>query len=333
MSAKVLLGLSGGVDSAVAALLLREQGYEVMGLYLDNGFPGADAARKAAEDLGIPLTVRDTRADMEKYVCAPFCDGYLRGETPNPCILCNPAVKFRILTEEADRLGCEHIATGHYAAIRDGALYRGQTENDQSYMLCRLLPEQISRLLLPLGSYTKAQVRELAAKAGLSSAQTPDSMEICFIPDGDYAAWIERRGITPPPGDFVLDGQVVGQHRGIHHYTVGQGRHLGQGFGKKVWVSAIDPEHDRVILSADDSALRREALHVRDVHWLEEPEGTAVSCGIRIRHSRGTMPMGTVFINGDEAFIAMTETVRAPTPGQTAAFYDGDRLLGGGFID
>ena len=156
-------------------------------------------------------------------------------------------------------------------------------------------------------------------------------MDICFIPDGDYAAWIERRGITSPPGDFVLDGKAVGKHRGIHHYTVGQRRHFGVGFGKRVYVSDICPETNEVRLSSDDAAVWRESFRVRGVNWLVPPEGKIV-CGVRIRHSRRELPTGTVTPDGNGAIVRFPAPVRAPTPGQTAAFYDGDRLLGGGFI-
>ena len=328
---KVVLGLSGGVDSAVAAHLLRESGLEVYGLYLDNGLPGADAARDAAASLSVPLVIADSREAMERYVCAPFAEAYLRGETPNPCILCNPAVKFRALLDEAKRIGAEYIATGHYARVENGGIYRGQSENDQSYMLCRLTPEEVGALRLPLAPYKKMEVRALAEKLGLPAAHKPDSMDICFIPDGDYAAWIERRGITPPPGNFVLDGKVAGQHRGIHHYTVGQRKHFGVGFGKRVYVSAIRPETNEVFLSSDDAAVWRESFTVRDVNWLVPPEGS-FSCGVRIRHSRHELPVGTVTPEGSGATVRFSSPVRAPTPGQTAAFYDGDRLLGGGFI-
>lgn len=332
MKDKVVLGLSGGVDSAVAAHLLREAGYEVLGLYLDNGLPGEESAKASAEALGIPLTVRDMRSEMEQHVCRPFAEGYLRGETPNPCILCNPAVKFALLLEEADRKGAEYIATGHYAVCRDGALYRGQPENDQSYMLCRLKKEQIERLLLPLGPYKKAEVRELAGKLSLPAADKPDSMEICFIPDKDYAAWIENRGIVPPPGDFVLDGKKAGVHRGIHHYTVGQRKHFGVGFGKRVYVSEIRPETNEVVLSSNDNAVWRDRFRVREVHWLAEIPTGPVCCGVRVRHSRTEVPIGTVTPDGSEADVVFEAPIRAPTPGQTAAFYDGERLLGGGFI-
>ena len=332
MGDKVVLGLSGGVDSAVAAALLRREGYEVSGLYLDNGFPGAEAAGQTAEVLGIPLTVADTRSAMEEAVYRPFAESYLRGETPNPCILCNPAVKFRLLCQEADRIGARWIATGHYAVAREGGLYRGRPANDQSYMLCRLEKAQIRRLLLPLGPYEKAQVRELARELRLPPADKPDSMEICFIPDGDYAAWIENRGIRPPEGEFLLDGEPAGRHRGIHHYTLGQRKHFGVGFGRRVYVSEIRPETNEVCLSSDESLVYRRSFTVRDLHWLVgEPEGP-LECGVRVRHSRSELPIGTVTPQGDGAVVTFVDPIRAPTPGQTAAFYSGERLLGGGFI-
>ena len=331
MGNKVVLGLSGGVDSAVAASLLRKEGYEVLGLYLDNGLPGADAARQAAQALGIPLTVADTRDAMEEAVYRPFAEAYLRGETPNPCILCNPAVKFRLLCREADRQGAAYIATGHYAVAREGGLYRGRPSNDQSYMLCRLERSQLDRLLLPLGPYEKTRVREMAREMALPPADKPDSMEICFIPDGDYAAWIERRGVRPPEGDFLLDGRPAGRHRGIHHYTLGQRKHLGVGFGRRVYVSEIRPETNEVCLSSDESQVFRCSFHVRDLHWLIDPPEGPLSCGVRVRHSRGELPIGTVTRQGKNASVAFDAPIRAPTPGQTAAFYAGARLLGGGF--
>ena len=181
---KVVLGLSGGVDSAVAARLLQKQGYAVHGLYLDIGTPVArqDAIDTAAF-LDVPLTVQDISAELEQQVCAPFVDSYLRGETPNPCILCNPAVKFKSLIDCADAVGARYIATGHYARAANGALYKGQPSNDQSYMLCRLKRSQVERLLLPLGDYEKPQVRAMAEEFGIPVAHKPDSMEICFIPD------------------------------------------------------------------------------------------------------------------------------------------------------
>ena len=214
MKEKVVLGLSGGVDSAVSARLLTDAGYEVLGLYLDNGLPGAEGARLAAASLGIPLEIRDVRREMEERVCRPFAESYLRGETPNPCILCNPAVKLRALAETADRVGAAHIATGHYAVSRDGALYRGRPENDQSYMLCRITPDQLDRLLLPLGPYRKTEVRALAEKLGLPVAHKPDSMEICFVPGGDYAAYT---GAEPQPVLWVITPRDEWRENGKYH--------------------------------------------------------------------------------------------------------------------
>ena len=325
---KVLLGLSGGVDSQVAAKLLQGQGHEVIGLYLDNGFPGADRAARAAAELGIPFYTRDIREALETHVCAPFAEGYLRGETPSPCVLCNRSVKFAELLSAADELGAEAIATGHYARSEGGHLYKGRVPNDQSYMLCRLLREQAGRLLLPLGPFEKKEVRALAAQWGLSSAASADSMEICFIPDGDYAAYIERRGQTPPPGPYIYNNKVVGQHRGIHHFTIGQRRRLGIALGKRIYVSGIRPEDNAVVLS-DGDEVYTDCIRVGSLSWLEDVT-FPLRCTARIRHSRNDTPPAQLEADGSLHF---AEAVRAPTPGQAVAFYDGERLLGGGFIE
>ena len=325
---KVLLGLSGGVDSAVAALLLRQAGYTVLGCYLDNGLPGAEAAQECAEALGISLSVVDIRDELEERVCAPFTAAYLRGETPNPCVLCNPLVKFPALLREADRQGAEYIATGHYARAENGGLYKGMAPNDQSYMLCRLRRGQAERLLLPLGGYSKEQVRALAEEKGLSVAHKAASMEICFIPDKDYARYIEARGITPPKGAFLYRGETVGEHGGIHHYTLGQRRHLGIALGQRVYVSAIDCEKNTVTLS-DDDEVWTDSIRLRDVSLLTEAV-YPFRCTARIRHSRDDSPACTVYADGRVEFDG---GVRAPTPGQACALYDGDRVLGGGWIE
>ena len=325
---KVVLGLSGGVDSQVAACLLQEQGHEVIGVYLDNGFPGADRAEKAAAELAIPFYTRDIRSALEQHVCAPFAAAYLRGETPSPCVLCNRAVKFAELLQAAEELGAEAIATGHYARSGEGHLYKGKAPNDQSYMLCRLERKQAARLLLPLGPYEKSQVRAMAADRGLSSAKTDDSMEICFIPDGDYAAYIERRGETPPPGPYIYNSKVVGKHRGIHHFTIGQRRRLGIALGKRVYVSDIRPAENAVILSDGDEVYTG-CICVGALSWLEDVS-FPLRCTARIRHSRSDTPPAQLYADGTLHF---AEAVRAPTPGQAVAFYDGELLLGGGFIE
>ena len=195
---KVVLGFSGGVDSAVSAVLLRQAGYEVHGLYLDNTDEKArDEAESAAVRMGIEFEALNVKKELEENVCRPFTDCYLRGETPNPCIICNPNVKFKKLIETADRLGAAYVATGHYARVENGALYKGMPANDQSYMLCRLTRAQLSRLVLPLGTYEKKQVRAMAEEFGLPAAHKPDSMEICFIPDKDYIGWLPPRPASP----------------------------------------------------------------------------------------------------------------------------------------
>ena len=199
---KVVLGFSGGVDSAVSAELLKKQGFQVYGLYLDNTDEAARlAALTAAEQRGIDLQVLDVKAQLEERVCRPFTESYLRGETPNPCILCNPTLKFKSLMEYADAVGAELVATGHYARAAGGRIYKGRPANDQSYMLCRLTRQQAERVLFPLGDFEKVQVRALAEELGLPAAHKPDSMEICFIPDKDYIGWLSRRAAMPPEGD------------------------------------------------------------------------------------------------------------------------------------
>lgn len=329
---KIVLGLSGGVDSSVAASLLLQGGYRVHGLYLDIGQPGgADGAREAAEAQKIPLEVRDIRQLLEERVCVPFADAYLHGETPNPCIMCNPAVKFKTLLEFADEIGAPFAATGHYARAESGALFKGLPANDQSYMLCRLTRAQVSRLILPLGGYEKIQVRELAEQLGLPAARKPDSMEICFIPDGDYAAFIESRGKAQGPGNFIdAHGAVLGRHKGIHHYTVGQRRGLGIAAGKRVFVSEIRPVTNEVVLS-DGGDLMAVSLLARDMNWLCGTPERELFCDVKIRHSKiQTRARVKVF---EDMIEAVFETaVRAPVAGQSAALYDADRLLGGGYI-
>ncbi len=328
---KVVLGLSGGVDSAVSAALLRKE-YEVFGLYLDIGLPGgADEARAAAEALGVPLRVLDIRAELEEKVCAPFAAAYRRGETPNPCVACNPAVKFRALCAYADELGAEKIATGHYVRAGDGALYRGRPANDQSYMLCRVKRSQAARLVTPLGGLEKAETRRLAQELGLAVANKPDSMEICFIPDKDYIGWLERRGDAPAPGPVRFRGETVLAHQGIHRWTVGQ-RLPGLFDGRKLYVARIVPEENAVEAALWEE-LFRTRLRALDMNWLIDPPEAPLRARVRVRHTKWEMPECTVTPLPDGgADIVCDEPVRAPAPGQAAALYDGERLLGGGTI-
>ena len=329
---KVVLGLSGGVDSAVAARLLQRAGYEVHGLYLDIGTQAArrDAVETAAF-LGVPLEVRDISAELEREVCAPFVAAYLRGETPNPCIMCNPAVKFKSLVERADAIGARYVATGHYARTAAGALYKGMPANDQSYMLCRLKRSQLERLLLPLGEYEKAQVRALAEEFGIPVAHKPDSMEICFIPDKDYIGWIRRRSATPGPGELLFHGEVIGRHEGIYRYTVGQSW-PGLLNARKAYVSEIQPEENRVVLALWEELFKTE-VRARDMNWLIDPPASEVRASVRVRHTKWENPDCTAAPTPDGgAIIRCDAPVRAPARGQAAVLYDGDRVLGGGYI-
>lgn len=328
---KVVLGFSGGVDSAVSAELLKKQGFQVYGLYMDNTDEAARlAAVSAAERQGIELKVLEVKQALEEQVCRPFTEAYLRGETPNPCILCNPALKFKSLVEYADAVGAELVATGHYARAAGGGIYRGRPANDQSYMLCRLTRAQAQRTVFPLGDYEKAQVRALAEELSLPAAHKPDSMEICFIPDKDYIGWLSRRAAMPPEGDFVFHGQVVGRHEGIHRYTVGQ-RRPGLMDGRKVYVAKIDPVSNRIELALWEELFQTEVM-VRDFNWLVEPPCAPIRASVRVRHTKWENPACTAAIEGDLVHIRCDEPVRAPAAGQSAVLYEGERLLGGGFI-
>ena len=328
---KVVLGFSGGVDSAVSAELLKKQGFQVYGLYMDNTDEAARlAAVTAAEQRGIALKVIDVKAQLEERVCRPFTEAYLRGETPNPCILCNPALKFKRLLEYADAVGAELVATGHYARAAGGRIYKGRPANDQSYMLCRLTRQQAQRVLFPLGDFEKVQVRALAEELGLPAAHKPDSMEICFIPDKDYIGWLSRRAPMPPEGDFVFHGQVVGRHEGIHRYTVGQ-RRPGLMDGRKVYISRIDPVSNRIELALWEELFQTEVT-ARDFNWLIEPPRSPIRASVRVRHTKRENPACTATVDGDLVRIHCEEPVRAPAAGQSAVLYDGEQLLGGGFI-
>ena len=333
MKEKIVLGLSGGVDSAVAARLLQER-YDVTGLYLDIGLGGTGAADAAAvaERLGIPFETADIRAELEREVCAPFAADYRAGRTPLPCARCNPAVKFPALFALAGRIGARYVSTGHYARVENGVLKKGMPANDQSYMLARLPRSILQRVMFPLGDYEKVQVRSLAREFGIPVADKPDSMEICFIPDGDYAAWLDRRGNTPPPGDFVSpDGTVLGRHKGIHHYTLGQGRGLGVSGPHRYFVSAIRPERNQVVLSDGGDLGRRELLCTAP-NWIAVEALTApMAVTVRLRHSR-TEQRAVILPEGGCVRVRMDQPARAPTPGQMAVFYDADAVVGSGWI-
>ena len=328
---KIVLGFSGGVDSAVSAILLRQMGNDVYGLYMDNA---DEEARQYALDsaalMGIPLKVVDVKKELDEKVCSYFTEAYLRGETPNPCIMCNPGVKFKALIDYADAIGAEYVSTGHYARAENGELFKGQPENDQSYMLCRLKREQLKRLYLPLGPYNKSEIRAFAEDFGIPSANKPDSMEICFIPDKDYISWLSKRCELPSGGNFVFNGQVIGPHEGIYRYTVGQ-RRPGLLNERKVYISKIHPESNEIELALWEDLFKTE-VYARDFNWLIDKPQNPIKASVRVRHTKWETPDCIVYPQGDEVRIVCSEPVRAPAAGQSAVLYDGDKVLGGGFI-
>jgi len=336
---KILLGLSGGLDSSYAARLIAS-GHQVEGaVLLMHSYTDITAAETAAREAGIPLHIIDRRelfkAQVEKY----FISEYMRGRTPNPCTVCNPRVKIGELCSFAAANGFERVATGHYArtvskngryAIAMGA----DSRKDQSYMLWGLTQEQLGMLWLPLGELRKEQVREEARAMGLSSADARESQDICFIPDGDYAEFMKMRGITAPIGNFVDgNGKIIGQHKGIFHYTVGQRRGLGVAMGQRMFVSEIRPATNEIVLLPDGGSYT-DTMTVTDLNFQLIPppvDGETAEYTLlgKVRYAAAPIPM-KLKIAGNTAEVTFTEHIRAVTPGQSAVFYlDGAIALGG----
>ena len=350
---KVIVGLSGGVDSAVAAYLLKQQGYDVTGVTLRTweGEDGAysrccdiDDARATAFRIGIPYYPVNCVATFREQVVDRFVEDYLKGVTPNPCVVCNKCVKWEKLLHYADVVGAKYVATGHYAYVEK--LGNGRwtvrkalhAEKDQTYMLYRLSQEQLSRTLMPLGGMSKEEVRRIAEEAGLPVASKPDSQEVCFVTSGSYAEYVERTAKPPLPGEgnFVdEDGRVLGRHRGIHHYTVGQRKGLGIAWAHPLYVKEIDPERNEVVLGTDAS------LYVREVRCGELnflgiaglAAGEKLPCRAKVRYQHDTFPAVLEAKEDGTALLTFDEPVRAAAPGQSAVFYDEeDRVIGGGVI-
>ena len=338
--------MSGGVDSSVAAKLTKEAGYECVGctmkLFDTAAENNSDDARKVAERLGMDFYVLDLQNEFRSCVIDQFVAAYARGVTPNPCIDCNKNLKFGKLLQKADELGCDHIVTGHYARVERAPdtgkyiLRKGlDASKDQSYVLYTLTQEQLARVLLPLGQLTKAQVRELAEAGGFDNANRPESQDICFVPEGDYASVIERyAGREFPEGDYVdLDGNVIGTHKGIIHYTIGQTRGLGQAFGEKRYVCRIDAEKNQVVLGHNEDVFSSYAKATA-FNWIagQPPEGE-IRCRVRVRYKQKEQ-WATVKPTGiDSVEIVFDEPQRAITPGQAAVLYDEDIVLGGGTLE
>ncbi len=336
---KVVLGLSGGVDSAVAAAKLKSQGFEVHGLFLELGLGGEEAAEKTAEDIGVPLYVSRKKAEFEKEICAYFVNEYVNARTPNPCARCNPLIKFRALEDYANQIGAAFIATGHYAKTgRDSEnralLMRSESGKDQSYMLYRLERKTVGRCIFPLAEAgDKASVRQEARKMGLEVAEKPDSMDVCFIPDGDVKAWLEKHGAICPEGNFVdAEGNVLGRHKGLHRYTVGQRKGLGVPAGARLFVKELRPDTNEILLSFED--VFEKEIRLKEVHYIapEYAENGAFRCEVRVRFSVSAYPALVYPDDRETARIVFEEPARAPAKGQSAVFYDKDIVIGGGII-
>jgi tRNA-specific 2-thiouridylase len=342
LAKSVLVGISGGVDSAVAAAILKEQGYRVEGLYLRNGFPAGSEgdAAAVASSLDFPLHIRDVAPFFRREIVDYFAREYLAGRTPNPCIVCNKKIKFRYLLDEARARGLDCIATGHYARVEESgdtvehALFKGvDREKDQSYFLFQLGQEELRRLIFPNGDRTKREIQEMAGRLGLPPRK--ESQEIGFIPDDNYRSFLESYpSPLPRPGTIVdREGTVVGRHKGTHTVTIGQRKGLNIASPRPYYVLAIDTERDEVIVGREEDQFAA-GLVAKDCSWISAAAPAGVlraRTHIRYRH-RGVDSEITPLPEGRVAVRFMTPQ-KAVAPGQAAVFFQGDRLLGGGWIE
>jgi tRNA-uridine 2-sulfurtransferase len=359
MSRRVLVAMSGGVDSSVAAALLCEQGYDVVGvaMRLAPDAPAATAkrrgtccshddfedARRVSERLGFPFYIVDLRADFGARVIGNFVSEYLAGRTPNPCVMCNREIKFDRLWSRARALEADCVATGHYARIsRDAAgryhlLRAADSSKDQSYFLFTLGQAELSRTLFPLGAMTKSEVRARARALGLANADKPESQEICFVPDGDYARFVERLA----PADSIRegritdgDGKTLADHAGIHRFTVGQRRGLGIAAGEPLYVREIKPASGDVVVGTRGE-LNSRGLIARDVDLVDPStfDSGAADVEVKIRYRHPALPAKLTLSSAATAEVRFVSEGPAVTPGQACVFYRGDEVLGGGFIE
>lgn len=357
MSKKVLVAMSGGVDSSVAAALLVEQGYDVMGITLQIwpedtpsdvshgskvccSLSTIDDARRVAATLDIPHYVLNFRDIFDQTVIKDFISEYSKGRTPNPCIRCNQYIKFESLRNRAMSFGCDYLVTGHYARIEKDEnsgrymLLKGVDESkDQSYFLYVMTQEQLATTLFPVGSLSKKETRQIAHDKGLPVATKPESQEICFVPDKDYANFVQKREpATGRKGPIkTSDGSIVAEHNGIINYTIGQRKGLGISAPTPLYVTEIDPIHNAIVVGPEDE-LFRERVVAEDLNWIafEKPPDELMA-GVKIRY-KAVEEKATINKHDSEALITFNNPQKAPAPGQAAVFYDGDKVLGGGTI-
>ncbi len=349
--------MSGGVDSSVAAYLLKEQGYEVIGVTMQIwpdeeeeakqesggccGLSAVDDARRVAQELSIPYYVMNFKKEFKCHVMDYFVEEYLRGRTPNPCIACNRYVKWESLLRRSLEIGAAYIATGHYARVDRLPNGRYAIRNsvtaakDQTYALYNLTQEQLAHTLMPVGAYTKEEIRDIAMKAGLPVAGKPDSQEICFVPDDDYAAFIEREAgkRVPGPGNFVdKSGAVLGQHKGITHYTIGQRKGLEIAMGRRVFVTEIKPETNEVVLGENEDVFTSTVFCDR-VNYMAIPDLCDPKRALaKIRYNHAGEYCILEKQDDGKVLCRFEKPVRASTPGQAVVFYEGEYVLGGGTI-
>jgi tRNA-specific 2-thiouridylase len=349
--------MSGGVDSSVAAALLKEAGHDVIGMTMQiwdySSFTAQHGetfgtccslddvydARRVAEGLDIPFYVINFEKEFQRQVIDRFCDDYFAGRTPNPCVLCNQVLKFELLLRKARELEADFLATGHYARIvpegEGFSLRKGLDPlKDQSYFLFTLTPEQMTRVLFPLGGMTKEEVRGHAARFNLRVAEKEESQDICFVPDGDYVRFLEEeRGAGAMDGEIVhTSGRVLGRHQGTYRYTVGQRRGLGIAWPEPLYVVAIDAAGKRVMVGEKEH-LRRPELTVNNINWLIPEPAAAIDANCRIRYRHREVPAAVTPLPDGRASILFADPQSGITPGQAAVFYAGDRVLGGGWIE
>lgn len=354
---KVVVGMSGGVDSSVAAWLLKNQGYDVIGVTMQIwqdeeeaameehggccGLSAVDDARRVAAALDIPYYVMNFKKEFKENVIDYFIDDYLHGRTPNPCIACNRYVKWESLLKRSLDIGAEYIATGHYARVEKLSNGRYAIRNsataakDQTYALYNLTQDQLSKTLMPVGEYTKDQIRAMADEIGLLVAHKPDSQDICFVPDGDYGRFLEQEvpDKIPGPGNFVsTDGRILGKHKGITHYTVGQRKGLGLAMGHPIFVTEIRPDTNEVVIGESTDVFARALLCDKINYMGMEDLPAPRRCIAKVRYAHQGAACTIEKYGEDRIRVIFDEPVRAITPGQAVVFYDGEYVLGGGTI-